>query len=45
MFAVGHIYTSGTNRLGIITKTNSGSDRKLQTLVLFLMYTEVIYLI
>nr|DAL80330.1 MAG TPA: Large polyvalent protein-associated domain 18 [Caudoviricetes sp.] len=29
MFAVGHISTLGTNRLGIITKTNSSIDRKL----------------
>lgn len=29
MFAVGHISILGTNRLGIITKTNSSIDRKL----------------
>jgi hypothetical protein len=29
MFAVGHISTPGVSRLGVITKTNSGFDRKL----------------
>ena len=29
MFAVGHISILGTNRLGIITKTNSSIDRNL----------------